>query len=205
MIPEGFIWHTYLQLAQAIAFLHDGYDPRNGDCRPPPNHRPIIHRDIKPGNIFLRNPKSGRYYPNIVLADFGLATTKLHSCQNLNDLCGTPHFQGPEIPIHSRAGDCWAIGAVIHHMCIGGPPIRRPPPDMDPRYWATCPEARKIIRVGKRGYSRYLERALKLVLLSDPRERVRGGELVEAIHCLIEKWEERGGEHFLLEPWALGR
>ena len=71
-IPESFVWHVYLQLAEALAWLQEGYDPQNPRARPPRNHECVIHRDIKPENVFLRRSTSSRdQYPEVVLADFG--------------------------------------------------------------------------------------------------------------------------------------
>lgn len=78
MIPESFIWHVFHSLANALQYLHHGI--RAGDHRDPPEplsgHKwPIIlHRDIKPDNIFLRterHPNSNDlFYPHWPLHDF---------------------------------------------------------------------------------------------------------------------------------------
>ncbi|KAL8669697.1 MAG: hypothetical protein Q9168_005726 [Polycauliona sp. 1 TL-2023] len=86
-IPESFIWHVYLAIAKALAYLHTGYIAQsclqNIDAdslallqtydQP---WTPILHRDIKPENIFLR-PSSSSPYPTPLLADFGLATPRI--------------------------------------------------------------------------------------------------------------------------------
>lgn len=96
-IPESFIWHVFHSLANALQYIHHGICA--GDHRDPPEllsrHKwPIIlHRDIKPDNVFLRtqpgqNDRALFYphwplqnsnptrterpssYPKVVLADF---------------------------------------------------------------------------------------------------------------------------------------
>ncbi|KAL8903341.1 MAG: hypothetical protein Q9171_007435, partial [Xanthocarpia ochracea] len=49
-IPEGFLWHSLIQLTSALAFIHTGISRHDPDLPPPDNWQPIIHRDIKPDN-----------------------------------------------------------------------------------------------------------------------------------------------------------
>ncbi|KAL8895277.1 MAG: hypothetical protein Q9207_008232, partial [Kuettlingeria erythrocarpa] len=105
-VPESFIWHAYKQLSEVFAYIHTGYDTQSG--RRPKNFKPVVHRDVKPPNIFLR-PNSNSIYPDLVLADFGIATTKPRSCEKF--YMGTPAWQPYEIPVHSIEGDIWSLGA----------------------------------------------------------------------------------------------
>lgn len=97
LIPESFIWHVFHSLANALQYIHHGI--RAGDHRDPPEPLPhhkwpiILHRDIKPDNIYFRidhrpNNKTLFYphwpwhefnptrterpssYPKVILADF---------------------------------------------------------------------------------------------------------------------------------------
>ncbi|KAL8872117.1 MAG: hypothetical protein Q9174_002191, partial [Haloplaca sp. 1 TL-2023] len=127
-VPEGFIWHVFLQMAEALAYIHTGIStiPSVASINTNKNFKPITHRDIKPENIFLRNPSpssakmqktetasaegngDGNGYPDLALADWGLAT---HLQGNSNPV-GTLQFQGPEVPAQTREGDLWALGSV---------------------------------------------------------------------------------------------
>ena len=204
-IPESFVWHTYLQLADALTFIQEGITrkttpegKRIGWTTPSYDHRPIVHRDIKPDNIFLRPGKTNNHYPEIVLADFGLATTELRSCTEEDDFLGTMPYQGPEIPLHSLAGDHWAIGACIHHMTTGGPPIKKVPEGRSRQWWSFKPEARKVKDVTKSGYSRMLDDAMFKTLRSNPKDRLQGSALVGYLERAINKWN---GDRILLKPW----
>ncbi|KAL9577238.1 MAG: hypothetical protein Q9212_006496 [Teloschistes hypoglaucus] len=199
-IPESFIWHVFLQLADAFAFMHFGYDRLSIDNNPRPHKsfKPIIHRDVKPANVFLKPNDYPDGYPNIVLADFGIATTQTST----NDLIGTLSYQPPEIPMHSREGDIWSLGACIHVLCTGSPPMSRPPKGVNPRDWDRSPKARVVADVTRYGYSKQLRKALYLVCRVHRRDRVIGRELIDKLSKLRD---ESGVRKEPLARWALKR
>jgi serine/threonine-protein kinase len=92
--------------------------------------RPIIHRDIKPGNLFIvrNNGSSGSEFVKIL--DFGLAkvenTARRHETVQGTWL-GSPEYMSPEqfrgFNVDSRT-DIYAIGASLHEMLTGEPPFR---------------------------------------------------------------------------------
>lgn len=178
-VPESFIWHALLQLAEAVAFLHYGYD-RNSQRSTQRDWIKVIHRDIKPANIFLRTSVSLNAYPSLVLADFGLA-----SLRPTSSLCGSFDWQPPEIPLASLAGDCWAVGAVIHAMALDG----EPPLDVLPsRYpdnrrirelWSRSPNSRKVWPISP-PYTNELEDCMFGALTLDPWNRFNALEILEA-------------------------
>jgi len=139
--PEAFLWHVYVQLAEALAFIHYGYNAHTEDTDS--HWLSVIHRDIKPGNILLRpnarwSLENGPYlYSTIVLADFGLAISAQtpNRAPHSNYLVGTSTWQPPEIPFASPKGDVWALGAVIHALATGYPPIA-----VMPLHWAQTEE-----------------------------------------------------------------
>ncbi|KAL9594860.1 MAG: hypothetical protein Q9219_006795 [cf. Caloplaca sp. 3 TL-2023] len=201
-IPESFIWHTFIQLADAFAYMHTGYDRLCKDPRPPKGFRPVIHRDVKPANVFLRpNPSAPTAYPSLVLADFGCATTKLLSGENYT--IGTPVYQPPEVPIHTAHSDIWALGACIHEMATGSPPIRALPRNWDGGLseWYEEPSARMVANLTRFGYSRELDEAMWHVLRSRAADRLVGRELVKMVRRLYEEW---GGKREKLASWAFG-
>lgn len=82
----------------------------------------IVHRDIKPGNIMLKDAKRAR------IVDFGLA--KLAGEARLTTkgtVVGTAHYMSPEQArgeeVDARA-DIWAVGVVLYEMLTGKAPFR---------------------------------------------------------------------------------
>lgn len=79
----------------------------------------IIHCDIKPQNLLIRDP----YNPRLVVCDFGLsmfASDEFHS-----SYIQTCNYRAPEVNIsnakskHSFAIDMWSVGCVLFEMITG--------------------------------------------------------------------------------------
>ncbi|NUP14074.1 MAG: serine/threonine protein kinase [Polyangiaceae bacterium] len=90
----------------------------------------IIHRDIKPPNIYLAKTADGRAVTKIL--DFGIAksekmTEPTSASTNSGVLIGTPHYMSPEQLMRAgpsdKSADVWALAVVAYEMLIGKPPF----------------------------------------------------------------------------------
>jgi len=174
-IPEGFVWTVFCHLSEALAFIHRGYpDHGTGDT-----WNTVIHRDVKPPNVFLTWPHGRRSYPDVLLGDFGLAALPSDRGFERTEYGGSYDWQPPEAPEASTRGDVWALGAIIHACCNGGPPIAPKPRDYTHPYRRWCQEkdAKRPGNIYPR-YSRSLQYWMTRALKKEAKDRISSYELV---------------------------
>ena len=97
-LPEKEIWNFFIQISLGLAYIHS---------------KKILHRDLKPMNIFLTKKNE------IKIGDLGVAKF-LSNNSNANTCIGTPYYLSPEIckekPYNSK-GDVWALGCILYELC----------------------------------------------------------------------------------------
>lgn len=73
---------------------------------------PIIHRDIKPGNIFITK------FGDFKLGDFGIAR-ELEKSKHLYSMAGTPNYMAPEVKkgdVYGAAADVYSLGILLYKL-----------------------------------------------------------------------------------------
>ncbi|MEM9316784.1 MAG: serine/threonine-protein kinase, partial [Pseudomonadota bacterium] len=135
------------RLASALAYAHD---------------QGIVHRDIKPGNVFFN--KDGEP----VLADFGIAKSLVDPGRTqLGSIIGTPRYMSPEQAAGQEVDDktdVYALGLVFFEMMAHGLPENRD----------SVKELRSALPVEARRYADLIIRCLS----RDPAARPTAAEFV---------------------------
>jgi serine/threonine protein kinase len=101
----------------------------------------VLHRDLKPGNVFLvpgdpGAPSSGvDHQPSpldacevpddlsavtLKVADFGISRVLSHTKSVAQTVVGTPYYIAPELveaQPYGAAADMWAVGCIVYELC----------------------------------------------------------------------------------------
>lgn len=175
-IPEDQIWKIFTQIVLA---LHECHGRKTGK---------ILHRDIKPGNLFLDANN------NVKLGDFGLSRImgkeSLYAYTNV----GTPYYMSPE-QIHEQKynekSDIWSTGCILYEIASLRPPFE-----------ATNSVALALkIKEGKYNrlpkiYSEELWRVITLMLSPEKEKRPAVDDLLNIPQISLRLREKRLKESF---------
>ena len=89
--------------------------------------RGVIHRDLKPDNIFLARMPAGPPQPRLL--DFGIAKVLEGelTLTRTNAMLGTPMYMSPEQAQESKhitgASDQWSLGVILYQCVVGERPF----------------------------------------------------------------------------------
>jgi serine/threonine protein kinase len=108
-LPEATVWQLLRTVLPALRAVHE---------------RGYLHRDIKPGNLYLRNRDQ-----QVMLIDFGAAREVLGRHSRSVTSIVTPGYSPPEQYVarqrypHGPWTDIYPLGAVLYRCMTGVPPL----------------------------------------------------------------------------------
>jgi tRNA A-37 threonylcarbamoyl transferase component Bud32 len=113
-LPPQDVLSIVVQLARALVRAHE---------------RGIVHRDIKPNNIFLCDAGGGDVF--VKLLDFGIAKARdlplLSNTTRTGSVVGSPFYMSPEQVVGSKTvnhtSDLWSLGVVTFEALTGKKPF----------------------------------------------------------------------------------
>jgi serine/threonine-protein kinase len=104
-LPLSEVVRLMAQLLGALTYAHE---------------RKVVHRDIKPGNIFILDDGS------VKVVDFGLAHVEASNLTDTGALLGTPAYMSPEqflaLPVDERS-DIFSAGVILYELLTGEKPF----------------------------------------------------------------------------------
>ncbi|CUV04091.1 unnamed protein product [Cryptosporidium hominis] len=181
-IDEETVISIFIQLLDALNYCHT-------------RSNRVLHRDIKPQNIFMIASSSPELKNKIQegsrinkdldkpeqktmivkLGDFGLARYLTGRNQLATTHVGTPYYMSPEVlgkGEYDEKSDIWSLGCCIYEILAGRPPF----------YARSYDELRKYVKDGlvpdlPKFYSSELNSVLKLMFERDPHKRPSAEEI----------------------------
>ena len=104
-LPLSEVVRLMTQLLGALTYAHE---------------RKVVHRDVKPGNIFILDDGS------LKVVDFGLAHVEASNLTDTGALLCTPAYMSPEqflaLPIDERS-DIFSAGVILYELLTGDKPF----------------------------------------------------------------------------------
>jgi eukaryotic-like serine/threonine-protein kinase len=153
--------------------------------------RGVVHRDVKPENLFLHRPERGTEMVKVL--DFGISKVALtgsafedrHPLARTTMAMGSPTYMSPEqvrasqdVDVHT---DIWSLGCVLYELLSGQPAFDAP--SLTQISAAILESEPRSLRLARPQVPPGLEAVVKCCLMKDPRRRFQNvGELAVALH-----------------------
>jgi len=159
----------------------------------------VVHRDIKPGNVFLLRGEHLR----VKLLDFGLSSFSNASRLTMTgEIVGTTKYLAPEqargVQDPDARVDVWATGILLYEMLVGRTPFE------DPSVAATVTnivmEAAPPPSASRGDLPKALDRVIEMALAKDRDQRYQSAE---AMYLALERIRRRLGDDTMVDGEAV--
>jgi serine/threonine protein kinase/CheY-like chemotaxis protein len=148
----------------------------------------IIHRDVKPGNVFLHQGRSGEV---VKVLDFGIAKLLDDGTSELTvegTLVGTPAYMAPERlsgQTYDGKSDVYSIGIMLYEMLCGQPPFKSG--DLMAVAMMQMTQEPKPLRLHNPSVPPAVEAAVMAILVKDPQQRPTTAEVAERFALAVQQ------------------
>lgn len=171
-IPEAL--HVIREIADVLVAAHDAA---------------MVHRDLKPDNVFLEPMETGP--PRVVVVDFGLAFIEDHErlgrVTSQNVVAGSPAYMSPEQARAAPLGpptDIYSLGCITFEVVTGKPPFPGRGMEVLSRHMYVPPDTMRSQAPGV-DIPGALEDLVARLLEKQPLLRPRALEVRDALDALI--------------------
>jgi len=164
IMPFNHVLSVFTQICDAVQIAH--------------NHR-ILHRDLKPGNIFLVPTEFGFF---VKIFDFGLV--RFMESMGSVQMAGTPEYMSPEQWYQDKptvSMDIYSLGIMLNELLIGATPFKVKPyqviswrdqlSDMARQHCKAERVAPSKIRPNLRSLTPEIDRVVLKAINPDPKQR----------------------------------
>ena len=168
---EETIQDWLIQTCQALKYIHSKH---------------IIHRDIKPHNIFLTKKGS------IKLGDFGISKRLNNTLEKAKTFVGTAFYLPPEVingKKYSYSADIWSLGVTFYQLMTFKPPFNG---DSLPGLLKKIINEEKYEKISKKYYSKDLIHLIYKMMDFRPSHRPKPNDILnmDFIQKRIKKYLE---------------
>jgi eukaryotic-like serine/threonine-protein kinase len=164
---------------QAAEALQDAHDHQ------------IIHQDVKPSNFLIRKREKTQLFPDILLADFGIAKLTTTASSTSQSIRGTPVYMAPEqwqgnpVP----ASDQYALGIMAYELLTGRPPFLGVPGSVMFQHLTSAPTPPSVLNSL---LSEEVDNVLLQALAKEPAARfVSVTAFADALEDAIQRLDQR--------------
>lgn len=186
-IPEGFVRHVFISLADALAYCHYGITETDvkqvSVTFKKPGWLTVIHRDLKPGNVFLVSSRG--MYPRVIIGDFGMSIREDDRDYRRKDHAGAWMVRPPDAKCSPKS-DIWALGVIMQMLCrLNYGPLKDRPKVLAMTKWIHSRDAFDRTAAGE-NFSDALNLAVESCLSFSPEDRLTAAQLTIALRTAFK-------------------